>query len=691
MWPHWSHRISPRITPSPRSHWLDRWFVGLLLSMLTVGPAAVPLGQSQAADLSKVASEELALLREETVGIAVRHEQPISQAPSNVYVITDEDIRQSGATDIPTVLRRIPGLEVMQMSGADFNVSVRGNNQLQANKLLVMVDGRSIYLEGQGIVLWKLLPVTLPEIKRIEVLKGPASAVYGFNAFDGVINIITKSPEEMKGTTLQFGGGELGTLASAAIHADRVGKLGYRLSVGHDQNQQWQNRDALAFRADKLNALIEYELPGDSRVVLSGGLIDANRFDGPYVGTVINNSRPLQAYASASYERPSFFIRAWWTEFENTGLLTTVPSLANLSRVTGPDFRPVNDERNDVYNVDVQHAVRLWRSNSLTYGLNYRYIEVATNFLSQLNKQNRLGVFLQDEWNIAPKLNLVAGLRYDLHTEINPTVSPRVALLYNVAPDHTLRASFSVAYRPPTPLETGQTSFNFFTLPPPLPSLPPIVLVPSPNLKPEQILSHEIGYQGWFLKHRLRLRSDLFYNHISDLIFGALTSPTTAMSVNVPGQADIYGGEVGIEVLATHWLSGFANYSFQEIHQTITGEAARAGPRHKFNIGLRADWDNGLNGEIAFHNYGSVTYPLSPLFPAFGSFGVIPPDPRVGRYNLLNFRAGYRFWQQKAAAGYFREGEVAVSAFNALNDKHREHPIGEVIGSRVLGWVTLKF
>ena len=107
-------------------------------------------------------------------------------------MITDEDIRQSGAIDIPTLLRRIPGMEVMQTNGTDFNVSVRGDNQPAANKLLVMVDGRSIYIDAQGVVYWKLLPVTLPEIKRIEVLKGPASAIYGFNAFDGIINIITK-------------------------------------------------------------------------------------------------------------------------------------------------------------------------------------------------------------------------------------------------------------------------------------------------------------------------------------------------------------------------------------------------------------------------------------------------------------------------------------------------------------------
>ena len=84
------------------------------------------------------------------MSIASRYEQPISQAPANVYVITDEDIRHSGATDIPTILRRVPGLDVMQATGADFNVSARGNNQLVSNKMLVMVDGRSIYFDVQG-------------------------------------------------------------------------------------------------------------------------------------------------------------------------------------------------------------------------------------------------------------------------------------------------------------------------------------------------------------------------------------------------------------------------------------------------------------------------------------------------------------------------------------------------------------
>ena len=201
--------------------------------------------------------EEALYLKEETVSIASRYEQPISQAPSDVYVITDEDIRNSGATDIPTLLRQVPGMEVMQMNAVDFNVSVRGNNQVHANKVLVLVDGRSIYIDQAGIVYWKALPVSLGEIKRVEVLKGPASAMYGFNAFDGVVNIITKPPEEMRGTTWQVAGGELGTLLTSVVHAGTVGNWGYRLSAGHEQNQRWSNRDAPGLNNQRIGGIAE--------------------------------------------------------------------------------------------------------------------------------------------------------------------------------------------------------------------------------------------------------------------------------------------------------------------------------------------------------------------------------------------------------------------------------------------------
>ena len=636
---------------------------------------------------------ELELIKEEeTVSIASRYEQPISQAPANVYVITDEDIRHSGATDIPTILRRVPGMEIMQVTGAEFNVSARGDSQLTANKMLVMVDGRSIYVDSQGLTFWKAIPVTLPEIKRIEVLKGPASVLYGFNAFDGIINIITKSPEEMKGTTFQFGGGELGTISSAAVHAGTAGKLGYRLSIGHDQNQQWRNQDALAFRSNKFNVQTEYALSQESKLLVSGGLTDVNRFDGPLTGVVNGAARFSQGYANVAYERPNFFIRSYWYQVNSTVDFVTNPLLVGLIRLETPGGSSISDGVGNTYNIEAQHTMQLGNANRMIYGVNYRLNNASNTFFSQFGVENRLGFYLQDEWRATQKLTLVAGARYDLDTFIQPTISPRVSLLYTVIPDHTLHATFSIGYRPPT----ISTRFGFARAVTSLPLPPPFNTVTntiqgSTNLNPEQIVSYEIGYQGWFWNHRLRIRADLFFNHISNLISTVSNSPTTTSFANAQ-RADIYGGEAGAEILLTRWLNGFGNFSYQEIGQPSSNVGLSHGaPRFKVNVGLRGEWDNGLSGEASLFHVGSATYPIDQSFSALAPFGVSVPPSRVGSYNLLNLRIAYKFWHEKAEAGYMRDAEVAISTFNALNDTHKEHPLGDTIGSRVMGWITVRY
>lgn len=633
--------------------------------------------------------DELLYLEEETVSIAARHEQPISEAPSNVYVITDEDIRQSGAIDIPTLLRRIPGMEVMQVNGADFNVSVRGNNQLNANKLLVMVDGRSIYVDAQGFIFWKILPVTLPEIKRIEVLKGPASSVYGFNAFDGIINIITKSPEEMKGTTLQFGGGNFGTMTASAIQAGTVDRFGYRLSIGHNQNASWSNSNSLALRDYLISAHTEYALSGESRIRLSGGLVESNRFDGPLTQDTVVSSKPSQGYLHLVYEKPNFYVRGYWNRFDLSSLQTFNPLLGPFQTLTNQQGASDANFLTDTYNLETQHAIDVTRVLRLIYGANYRLNTLSSNVISRYSREDRLGFYGQLEWRAMDSLVLVAGFRYDLDTFINPTVSPRVALIYNVAPDHTVRLSGSVAYRPPTLFE--KTLNERVDTNPPLPPLTTNI-VGGTNLNPERVISYEAEYQGWYFKHRLRTRAALFYNHISALISTRDLSPVLVSLANLPGDADIYGGEIGAEFLVTKWLTGFANYSYQEVNQTFSGRVQRTSPHNKFNAGLRSGWENGVSAEVLYQYYGTVTYPVGQSFTSLSQVGLIAlPGQTAGSYNLLNMRAGYRLWEQKATAGYMRNAELAISLFNALNDGHKEHPLGEVIGRRIMGWLTLRF
>lgn len=632
---------------------------------------------------------ELELIKEEeTVSIAVQHEQPISEAPSNVYVITDEDIRHSGATDIPTVLRRIPGMEVMQMTGADFNVSVRGDNQTAANKLLVLIDGRPIYEYALSSVFWTLLPVTMPEIKKIEVWKGPASAIFGFNAFDGVINITTKSPQEMKGNTngtlVQVGAGEFGTIRSTAIQAGKHGDFGYRLSFGHDQNQKWGNRDSLALRSNKFNLQTEYTLKDSSKFVLSGGLVDSNRWDGQVFDIVRESSKITNGYLNLNYERPNFFIRGSWTRWEVTRLELLNPDILNsFGAITDRNGNIPETFTHDVLTLWTQHAIDFGTANRFTYGVNYFHNALYNaNIISNDSAhEDRIGVYVQDEFRLSSTLTLVGGLRWDLHDELNPTYSPRVSLIFKPAENHTFRLSGSVAYRPPSLLETKLDQRNVI-----IPFGVSFSTTGSSNLQAEKIVSYEAGYQGWYWKHRLRIRGDIFFNHLSNFI----GFPVGATTFENLGQADIYGGEVGAEVLATSWLTGFVNYSTAQLHQTADlvaaqGNTTRGAPPYKINAGLRGEWDNGLSGEILVHHVAAASYPISNGYAFFSStFGAVtPPVNGVSSYTLLNLRGAYRFWKDKA--------EVSVSMFNALNDRHKENPVAETIGSRVMGWVTLRY
>ncbi|MBH0179648.1 MAG: TonB-dependent receptor, partial [Nitrospira sp.] len=563
--------------------------------------------------------EEALYLKEETVSIASRYEQPISKAPSDVYVITDEDIRNSGVTDIPTLLRQVPGVEVMQTNAVDFNVSVRGNNQLSSNMLLVLIDGRSIYVDQTGHVLWKFLPVVLTEIKRIEVLKGPASAVYGFNAFDGVINIITKSPEEMKGTTLQAAGGELGTLLTNAVHAGISGNWGYRLSGGHEQSHRWSDRGAPAYNNQRIGGITEYRLSNSGRIRAEVGAERANPYNGFVTEVATADGHLSQAHAHVSYEQSGLLVRGWWNGLFSAANPQMPQVLMPLLAQTDRFGRKDQTHHLNTYDFETRYRFIPLETLSLNIGVNFRHSLHSSNILSTRTVDNRLGLYTQGDWQILPSLEASAGLRYDLDTFITPTLSPRGALVYHLTPNHALRMSGSIAHRPPTTTEANLSILNPVTLP----GFPPqtSVVTGSTDVKPEQIASYEVGYQGWWWEHRLRTRVTGFYNHISDLI--AFRNPTgnplnPVRPVN-GGVADVYGGEAGIEVLMTAWLSGFANYAYQEVGQSSTGYSRRGFPHHKVKAGLRMKW-NPFSGEILSHHVGDATYPLADAFTSLAPF-----------------------------------------------------------------------
>jgi hypothetical protein len=215
---------------------------------------------------------ELADMLDVEVVSAGKRPQKISEAPAAIYVITDEDISHSGATNIPDVLRMVPGLDVMEITATDFAVNARGFNKPGCNTMLVLINGRSVYWGFLGLTIWDSFPIVLEEIDRIEVIKGPGSSLYGANAFSGVINILTKAPDDLgSGTSVSAGYGSLDNFATSLIHAGERKNLSYKVSLGWEGTNQWQDRDTKEGETKKLDASLRYRFNRKSEITFSGG------------------------------------------------------------------------------------------------------------------------------------------------------------------------------------------------------------------------------------------------------------------------------------------------------------------------------------------------------------------------------------------------------------------------------------
>src|SRR5688500_113635 len=177
--------------------------------------------------------EEKPRVEEVMVVTASRSEQQLHEVPAAVSVITSEDLENLPADDYGDILRTVPGLNVTQISARDIQVTSRAATNSLATSQLVLLDGRTLYLDFFGFVMWDFLPVNLNEIKQIEVVNGPGSAVWGANAMTGVINLITKRPREMEGTSVILGAGDLGTILGSVTHAGAQDRWGYKLSAGY--------------------------------------------------------------------------------------------------------------------------------------------------------------------------------------------------------------------------------------------------------------------------------------------------------------------------------------------------------------------------------------------------------------------------------------------------------------------------
>lgn len=598
-------------------------------------------------------TEEVFFQPLETVITAGRTEQSIERAPATVAVISADEIKASGAMTIPDLLSLVPGLDVMTINSSHSEVNARGLNQLLSNKMLVLIDGRSAYFDFFGGVIWQALPIVLDQVDRIEVVRSPSSALYGANAFSGVINIITKNPRQLHGSHLTIQGGENSTLYTSYMLGNRKGNTGYRLALGTRTMNSFQNRHQGTEDVALGNFLLEHRFADDIKLSVEGGLIN---------GSIVQNVRiedtkfdATTSYAKMNLSRGTFSLQAFW----------------NRGDETGGAFFPPGDDVHILYNtfdLEAQHIANLGTKNTFIYGGSYRFNTIESNIIDRDHKQNLLAGYFQDEYRLAPEVSLFVGTRIDHHPLVGVNYSPRGSVIYAPAGHSTFRFSVGKAFRNP--------SFTDSYIKLPIPQGP--LLVGKSNLESEKITTYEIGYT-YFPSHYFRWEADIFAYKFKDYIStGTLQFDNGILVqsfVNL-GSATAYGFELSADLVPAPWVKFSTNYSFQSLDNEYTVLKELEPPKNKANFKLFLSLPANMSAAFLVNYVDRSKWEVPTL---------------TGTYELKEIAAHTRC---DTRFGYFLEKdklEMFVTAYNVLNSKHREYPLGVEIKRRATAGFSLSF
>ena len=438
-------------------------------------------------DLRGLSIDDLANLKVTTVS---RRPEMLSHAPNAVYVITAEDIRRSGATSLPAALRMAPNLEVAQINAYSWSVTARGFGSPEtANKLLVLVNGRTLYEPIGGGVLWQQVDVDLANIDRIEVISGPGGSVWGANAVNGVINIITKAPDKSPGVAVAVSGGDLDQSTTVRVG----GKLGAHATYQFVADTTDYGRTIAATSADTSDDAFRttHTSLGVSGTwgadTLSAGLAG-------YSNRIAGGGGRLWGDV----------LRAGWSRALDNGAVLDVH--AYVSRDDRRD--PTLFESRDVFDIDGQETMPLRGRHSVTWGGEYRvyhedFVSYDAFFFANPRATISLGsLFAQDEIALKRDLRLTLGLKLENNSYSGLDWLPNLRLAWQPADNALLWVAVSRSVRTPNRIERE------------LQATP--LLVPSPNFAAETLMAYEAGWRAQ-PSARLSLSVSLFYNRYDDL------------------------------------------------------------------------------------------------------------------------------------------------------------------------------
>jgi len=638
---------------------------------------------------------------------ASRTEQRLQEVPVAMTVISAEQLATTPADNYGDVLRSVPGLNVSQISARDIQISGRGATSSLATDQLVLLDGRTVYLDFFGFVMWDLLPVDFREIAQIEVVRGAGSAVWGANAMGGVINLITKSPWELKGTSAQLGAGEKATLFGSITHAIANDTTGFKLSASYFEQDPFDRPTGLipggstpypnfqnsGTKQPKIDLRLDRNLGGGEQILsfaLGSAGTDGIVHSG--IGPFDIKSDSRLDYAKVSWSRNSMNVNFFANLLDG--------SATNLLTV-GLDGRPLEFLfKSETYNVDFvdSHA---FGKNRVTYGGNARLVDYDLSIARSDSKRNEYGVFLQDEIEFTDKLKWLVGGRWDDIDPIGSVFSPRTSLLFSPTPNHNFRISYNKAFRAPSLVENylDTAIVNAVNLPVVGLYVFPTASLGNPNLTEEKQTSYEVGYVGTF-NRSVTLTLAVYRNNREDetdfyasryytaqnpppgwplpAIFLAFPPLLNALPAEFTyrnvGEKINKGVEVSIDYRPnTTWRMNL-NYSFQDKPEVKGVDITEINlpPTNRLNFSLGYDSEHFFVDSAV--NYVDDAYWTDVLDSRFWG----PTES----YTSLNLTVGYRFNDNIT---------LSVIGNNITDERIQQHVFGDIISRRVTGNLRFSF
>jgi iron complex outermembrane recepter protein len=662
-----------------QKRWLriTRSYIAAIFAMYTAAAApllwaqSVPDDQNGTGDLKELSLEQLGNVQVTTVS---KEPEKLLQTPAAIYVLTQDDIRRAGVTSIPEALRLVPGVEVARIDSDSWAVGIRGFGGAFSRSVLVLIDGRSVYTPLFEGVYWDVQNVMLEDVDRIEVIRGPGGTIWGSNAVNGVINIITKTANDTQGTLAAVGGGNVDQATGAVRYGGSYGKdFDYRVygmgfirgaeyHVNDDPFDEWR-MGQMGFRTDwRESERDTITFQGDTYSGENGSETNIAFF-----------SPPSQANVDATtFVSGGNLLTRWKHQLKN-GSDFQLEAYFDRTNRQGVQF----GETRDTFDLDFIYHMKLLKDQDFIWGMGARLspsdfiqTQATVNFLPNRQTDSIYSGFLQDQIPIVEdKLSVTVGTKLEHNNFSGFDAQPSARLLWSPSDKQSFWAAVTRALRTPSRLDQDLALTGLVSAAPPFPIF--LEITGDPTYKPEQLIGYEGGYRS-AVNPKFYLDIATFFNNYSGLSSLGTISESFAQSpgpssypyllISVPWANGIEGNTDGAEISpdwkVTGWWQLRGSYSYLQMHlkdmpgitdtSTVPSDEGSS-PHHEVVIQSLLD----LPKQFEF----DPTYRYVSALPAQG----------VQQYSTMDLHLGWHLGQQL---------EVSVTGENLFRPYQVEYGVG---------------